>query len=38
MPPYDDRRLLLPLNAVNAAEIEQTGASYELLAFDDGPR
>ena len=25
---------LLPLSAVNAAEIEQTGASYELLAFD----
>jgi predicted aspartyl protease len=25
---------LLPLGAVNAAEIEQTGASYELLAFD----
>jgi len=25
---------LLPLAAVNAAGIEQTGASYELLAFD----
>lgn len=25
---------LLPLGAVNAAELEQTGASYELLAFD----
>jgi predicted aspartyl protease len=25
---------LLPLGAVNAAGIEQTGASYELLAFD----
>ena len=25
---------LLPLSAVNAAEIEQTGGSYELLAFD----
>lgn len=25
---------LLPLGAVKAAEIEQTGASYELLAFD----
>lgn len=25
---------LLPLGAVNAAEIEQTGTSYELLAFD----
>jgi predicted aspartyl protease len=25
---------LLPLRAVNAAGIEQTGASYELLAFD----
>jgi hypothetical protein len=27
---------LLPLGAVNAAGIEQTGASYELLAFDGG--
>ena len=25
---------LLPLRVVNAAGIEQTGASYELLAFD----
>src|ERR1044071_8468329 len=28
---------LLPLGAVNAAGIEQTGSSYELLAFDGRP-